>query len=191
MDIHSLPFTELLQKAIDGSAEAAGVLHERFASHLRRVIRRKLAAPLRRFFDSHDFLQDVWASFYAAPPVPGTFTEPDQLVAYLAGMASHKVTDAFRCRMQTAKHNGNGQVPFDSHALRQSRLHAAHTPSPSERLVLEEEWDRLLDAQPPQRRRMLELLRLGYNPVQIAAKVDVCAKTVRRFFHSLARQIAS
>ena len=98
MDIQSLPFNELLQQAVNGSTDAAHLLHERFESHLRRVIRRKLALPMRRFFDSHDFIQDVWTSFYASPPALGVFTRPQQLVAYLASVASHKVTDAFRNR---------------------------------------------------------------------------------------------
>jgi RNA polymerase sigma factor (sigma-70 family) len=189
MDIQSLTFTELLQQAIDGSTDAAETLHRRFASHLRRVIRRKLAVPLRRFFDSHDFLQDVWASFYASPPAPGVFTRPQQLVAYLASIASNKVTDAFRNRIQTIKHNANRQVSMDVSLLEKLEGRAARTPTPSQVFAEQERWDHLIAGQTEKNRRILELLRQGYTHEQVADAVQVNEKTVRRFLQSLAPQV--
>lgn len=191
MDIHSLPFADLLQNAIEGSTEAAQLLHERFAPHLRRVIRRKLALPLRRFFDSYDFLQDVWASFYAAPPVPGIFTRPQQLVAYLAAIASHKVTDAFRHRLQTSKHNANRQIPLDDTLMERLGEPTARTPTPSQVFAEQEQWDRLIAGQSSQNRLILELLREGYTHEQVAAKVQVNEKTVRRLLNTLAPRVRS
>ena len=103
MDFTSLSFQELLKWAIAGNADAARALYDRFEPHLRRVIRRKLSEPLRLLCESQDFLQDVWASFYAARPSPARFEAPEQLLRFLAEMATHKLADEALVRSLTRK----------------------------------------------------------------------------------------
>jgi RNA polymerase sigma factor (sigma-70 family) len=189
MDCQSLPFPDLLREAVNGSKDAARLLHERYASHLKRVIRKRLAIPLRRFFDSHDFLQDVWVAFYAAPPAPDAFRQSEQLVRYLASIATHKVTDAFRQRLQTAKNNANRQVALDEIMQAQREEPAARTPTPSELIVEREQWERLVAGQTPQNRWILELLRDGYTHEQVAQVVNISPKTVQRLVQTLAPRV--
>ena len=54
---------QLMRSVREGSEDAARMLFDRYAPHIRRVVRRKLHQKLRPQFDSVDFVQDVWASF--------------------------------------------------------------------------------------------------------------------------------
>ncbi len=191
MDLASLPFPVLLNLALDGDKEAAAFLHEQFASHLKRVIRRRLADPMRRFFDSHDFLQDAWKSFYAAPDVPRTFTRPEQLVRFLESIANHKVTDAFRRQLQTAKNNANRQVGLEDGKTDHSAEPIARAPSPSQLFAEQDLWNRLIAGQSAQNRHILELLRQGYTQQQAADSADVNERTVRRLVKTLAPLVRS
>src|SRR5262249_14283511 len=57
----------LMERIRAGSQEAARELCDRYGSHILRVVRRKLDKKLRSKFDSVDFLQSVWTSFFVNP----------------------------------------------------------------------------------------------------------------------------
>src|SRR5262245_4115649 len=99
-----MDFAELMQRLAAGSPDAADELYTLFGGHVRRIIRQRLGPQLRREFDSLDFLQDVWASFFAEPRV---FRLPSDLTAFLFSVARHKVTDKVRQRVRTQKCNQN------------------------------------------------------------------------------------
>src|SRR4051794_13286523 len=79
-----------------GSGDAARRLHEGYGRHVLRAVRRHLPAALRPKFDSLDFTQAVWLSFFVGVTPARAFDTPDALAAYLTGMAFHKVIDAVR-----------------------------------------------------------------------------------------------
>src|SRR5688572_23874581 len=60
-------FSTLMQCVREGSADATKELLDRYGPHVLRVVRRKLNRKLRPKFDSVDFVQDVWASFFTTP----------------------------------------------------------------------------------------------------------------------------
>ena len=70
-------FALLMQSVREGSQEAARTLFERYGPHIRRVVRRKLHQKLRPQFDSVDFVQDVWASFFAQQGRQASFESRD------------------------------------------------------------------------------------------------------------------
>ncbi|HMF35814.1 MAG TPA: ECF-type sigma factor, partial [Isosphaeraceae bacterium] len=55
---------ELLARIKNGDEEAARELLNRYESKVRLVVRRQLPRLLRPRFDSIDFLQSVWGSFF-------------------------------------------------------------------------------------------------------------------------------
>ena len=55
---------ELLARIKNGDEEAARELLSRYESKVRLVVRRQLPRLLRSRFDSIDFLQSVWGSFF-------------------------------------------------------------------------------------------------------------------------------
>ena len=58
-------------------------------------------------FDSADIAQAVWASFFGEPIDMGKFATPDDLIRYLAGIASNKVRKAQRDNFGLKKRNAD------------------------------------------------------------------------------------
>jgi RNA polymerase sigma-70 factor (ECF subfamily) len=177
-------FATLMHRLEEGSADAARELFERYGPHIRRVVRRKLHQKLRSKFDSLDFVQDVWASFFAATDRPRRFEQPAALIAFLVRVAHNKVVATFRQRFQTDKYNVNRERSLDSAVVGPTDL-AAREPSPSQLAVAREQWDRLLKGQPPHYQRILVLLRQGRTHEEIARELDVNERTVRRVIQKL------
>src|SRR5262249_46024260 len=178
-------FNALLQRLRAGDEEAARFLLARYGPHILRVVRRRLDRKLRSKFDSLDFMQDVWASFFAQRPPENAFASPQALFAFLATLARNTVVEAVRQRFVGKKYNINRECSLeDSEGGRGQR--AAHQATPSEIVVAQEEWDRLLDRRSPEQQQILVMLRLGYTHAEIAGKLGVCEKTVARLVQKIA-----
>jgi RNA polymerase sigma factor (sigma-70 family) len=188
VDAPPMEFAELMRQLAAGSREAADQLYRLYGKHVRRVIRHKLAPELRREFDSTDFLQDVWASYFAQPRV---FESPADLTAFLFSLARHKITDKYRQRIQTQKYNHNRTRPLDSTTLQRLGEPAARTPPPSHEFAAREQWDRLNRGLPDRERRILDLLRQGYTHAQIGQALGVHEKMVQRLVRRLRPRVAS
>ena len=79
---------EFLQRIHDGDQDAARDLLARYEGEVRLVVRRQLPRLLRSRFDSLDFLQSVWGSFFhRVRTVPTEFDDARHLVAFLARAA--------------------------------------------------------------------------------------------------------
>lgn len=184
MKDYEAEFTRLLQEIRAGSQEAARIFVEEYGEHLLRVIRRKLQKNLRPKFDSCDFLQDVFASFFHAPPSPDTFATPEAFLKYLTMMASNKVNEVTRhC---TATQRGNVGQEQSMSAAPFAIMHLAQGPTPSEVFIAEETKQRMEQSAPGgNNQQILELLRLGYNQEEIAERLGLSRKTVYRLVRRL------
>src|SRR4051794_1085352 len=88
---------ELLARIREGDEEAARELLARYESKVRLVVRRQLPRLLRSRFDSLDFLQSVWGSFFHRVRTGATdLDEERNLIAFLAWAARNKVIDEYR-----------------------------------------------------------------------------------------------
>ena len=173
-------FRLLLTQVKDGSHEATRELIERYGPHIFRAVRRKLNKAIRAKFDSVDFVQVVWASFFAVPQKLVEFDRPEELIGYLAAMAHNKVVDEIRRRMETDKYNVNREQSLDDSARGLGARLTTRQPSPSEVAVADELWERLLQGKPDRHRRIIELRRNGYTYQQIAYQLGLNERTVRR-----------
>jgi RNA polymerase sigma factor (sigma-70 family) len=178
-------FHALMQRVLAGSEEAAQELFDGYAPYLLRAIRRRLNGRIRSKFDTQDFAQDVWASFFAEAPNKRVFDTPDALVAFLTTLARNKVIDAVRQRTQTQKRDVNREQSIDSQRFDKEQL-AANQATPSQIVMSQEEWRTFLGKQPPVYRRMFILLRAGKTTVEIAEELGVDQRTVRRVVERLA-----
>src|SRR5712672_2107122 len=87
----------LIDRIQSGNEEAARELLERYESKVRLVVRRQLPRLLRSRFDSIDFLQSVWGSFFHRIRTgPNDLQEERNLIAFLAWAARNKVIDEYR-----------------------------------------------------------------------------------------------
>jgi len=179
-------FAQLMERVRTGCPEAARELFERYGKEIQLVVRKRLNPRLRTQFDSLDFAQDAWASFFHIPPEQYTFETPKELVNFLTRIARHKVIDEYRRRQRTLKHNRH-----DVHELPKRpdgvgiREPASRHPTPSQVAVAEEQWDQMLQNKPPQVRRALEMLRDGHSHREIAECLGVPTKLIQRVLQDL------
>lgn len=173
-------FRSLLRATLDGDPEAAARLCRDYEEPILRVVRRKLLPQLRSRYDSLDFVNDVWASFFANPPKDERLASPQSLVAYLAQMASNKVVEARRSST-AAKNNIDRETPLDA----ATRTHRAggipgRDATPSQIVGAEDEFQRLLRGRSPMHQAILNLLRDGMTYREIADRLNTTEKTVQR-----------
>ena len=138
-----------------------------------------LSRRLRPQFDSIDFLQQVWKSFFAGNLGPREFESPEALVAYLSAMACNKVADQGRI-YSTYKRSANRL------AVPQSPAEVpASNPSPSQELSAGESLEIILRGQPPHVQRIVQMRQDGCTNEDIAADVRMSVKFIQRVLQRL------
>jgi len=171
-----------------GDEEAARDLLVRYEAQVRLVVRRQLPKLLRSRFDSLDFLQSVWGSFFRrihAGPVE--FEDPKYLVAFLARAARNKVIDEYR-RAASQKNDIRREEPIWVEGRGVRDLPGEHE-SPSELAEARETFDRLSGLLPVERRSLLTLKAEGLTNREIGERLGVSERTVRRVIEDLRRRV--
>lgn len=181
-------FQELLRQVADGSEVAAWTLVDRYGEAVRRAVRRALSERLRTQFDSLDFVQLVWKSFFSRESGADRFRTPAELVAYLATMARYKVGMEARRRLMTKKHNLNREVSMDAHEEILLTVQDAG-PGPMDVAIARERWSQLIDGHPAHYRRILQMKLQGHTCVEIAKRLQIDESTVRRFLKRLVGEV--
>jgi RNA polymerase sigma-70 factor (ECF subfamily) len=72
-------FRSLMEQLRQGSQDAAWELIEQYGPLVKRVVRRNLDHGLRSKFDSVDFVQAVWGSFFRNRTRLDKFAAPENL----------------------------------------------------------------------------------------------------------------
>lgn len=184
LERHLDEFGALMERVLAGSQTAARELVEGYGHYILYVIRRRLHDQLRSKFDSRDFEQEVWASFFANLPKKQAFQSPEELIGFLTSLARNKVVESVRQRLRAQKYNVIRETPLGD-APDAADL-PARQPTPSEVAMGREEWDRLLQNQPAAYRCILALLRVGKTLQETARELDVSERTVRRVIDKVA-----
>jgi RNA polymerase sigma-70 factor (ECF subfamily) len=177
-------FRSLMERVRSGSDEAARELFDRYSGHVARVVRRRLHARLRTQYDSLDFLQAVWASFFTAP-LHRALERPEDLIGYLSRMACNKVVDANRRRFGAQKEDARRERSLEAPEGGWGAEVSARQPTPSQVAIAEESWEKMLEGQPAPLRRALVMLRQGHTYRDIAAEVGLHPKALQRFLQKL------
>lgn len=179
-------FRNLMRRVGEGSDDAAWELVNRYGEEIRRAVRRMLNVKLRPKFDSLDFVQLVWKSFFGARNKFDQFGRPEELAAYLVTMARNKVGMEVRRRLMTQKYNVRHEQPFDRpHAAEGCLDTTGQQPTPPDIAIAHERWESLLRDQPNHYRRIIHLRLQGHTYQSIADVVHVDKRTVCRFFRKL------
>jgi RNA polymerase sigma factor (sigma-70 family) len=181
-------FEVQMQRVRAGSQRAVRALLERYKLPIFRVIRRRLHKELRSRYDSEDFVQSVWRSFFAIPPDKFEFESPEGLQAFLIDMAGKKVIDAIRKRLGTQKRDPNRSKSLDGSAAAAAGRVSARTPTPSQEAMGNELLAHLLDGRPAHHQQILLLLRQGKTHVEIAAELGMTERSKRRLIRELATE---
>jgi RNA polymerase sigma factor (sigma-70 family) len=176
-------FRALMWRIQEGSEDAAWELVEQYGDRIRRTVRRALNSRLRSKFDSLDFVQIVWSSFFRVRDRLCRFARPEDLAAYLMQMSRNKVGMELRRRLQTEKYNVDREHSLDESGVA-SQI-AADDPTPLNVAIAREQWNRILDHQPEHYRQIVQLRLRGHTHEEIAAALNLAECTVRRVLKRL------
>lgn len=183
MNVESLE--ELLQQLNCGDGDAAEQVFRTYEPYLRKVVRRMLPDRLRPKFDSIDVVQSVWADLFTAFRAGGMrFGSVPQLRAFLVRATRNRFIDRLR-QHQTASLR---EQPAEPRQL--ESLASARQPDPSEVMVAEELWERMLRHCPTEHQELLHLSRQGATASEIASQIGMHAGSVRRILRELAIRLA-
>lgn len=172
--------SQLLERAWKDSDGSAREVVERYAPYILRAVRRRLDKKLRSKFDSVDFVQAVWASFFAMPPDRVQFKRHQELVNFLMGLARNKVVDVVRQRLETQKYDIKREEPlFDSSPM-EARDVPTQGPTASQVAIAKEEWQRAENPGTPREERIVNWIKRGQSLEEIAKEIGVSVKTIRR-----------
>ncbi|HWE35478.1 MAG TPA: sigma-70 family RNA polymerase sigma factor [Isosphaeraceae bacterium] len=170
-----------------GDEGAARELLVRYEAEVRLVVRRQLPRLLRSRFDSLDFLQSVWGSFFRRVRTgPAEFEDSRHLVAFLARAAKNKVIDEYR-RAGSQKQDMHREEPLWAEGDSPRDL-AADIDTPSEVAQAREAFGQLRDLLPEDRREVLELKAQGLSSGEIGARLGISERTVQRVIEDLRRR---
>ncbi len=176
-----------LEKVRAGDEQAARELLNRYEAEVRLVVRRQLPKLLRSRFDSLDFLQSVWGSFFRrVRSGPSEFEDSRHLVAFLARAAKNKVIDEYR-RAASRKQDMHREEPLWGESGRPKEL-AAQTDTPSQVAQAHEVFDRLQSLLPQDRRSILDLKAEGLSSRDIGERLGISERTVQRVLEELRRR---
>ncbi len=172
-------FRLLMQRISEGSEEAAWELVEQHGEALRRAVRRALDRRLRTRFDSLDFVQQVWSSFFRTREHADRVTRPEELVALLVGITRNKVNMAVRRHLATEKRDLNRERLIDREGTED------HQATPEDMAIARERWSKLMEGQPNHYRQIICMKLQGYSCPEIAQSLNLAETTVRRFLDKL------
>jgi RNA polymerase sigma-70 factor (ECF subfamily) len=179
---------DFLKRIQAGDEGAARELLQRFEPEVRLVVRRQLPRLLRSRFDSLDFLQSVWGSFFRRMrDAPTDFEDSRHLVAFLARAAKNKVIDEYR-RAASLKNDMHREEPLWGDGRRPKEV-ADPIDSPSEVAQAHEVFDRLHSLLPEERRTILDLKAQGLSSKDIGDRLGVSERTVQRVLEELRRRM--
>jgi RNA polymerase sigma-70 factor (ECF subfamily) len=191
MSISTNEFEQLMERVRAGCPEAKCEVVERYGKHIQLIVRHRLSPRLRSQFDSLDFAQDAWASFFNVPVDRYFFKTPEELVNYLASIAHHKLVDVSRKRLQTVKHARHEEQPIRRQTDEDSGNEPpARQPTPSQLAIADEQRDLLQEGQPAHFRRALEMLHEGHTHQEVAQVLGVHPKMLQRMLQHLNRKLS-
>ncbi len=110
---HDDDFTDLMERARSGDPAAIHDFLARFDQEVLVMVRARLPRKLRPRFDSGDFVQAVWQSFFKDSDGPHReFANEAHLRGFLDGVVRNKVHAQHRRLTRTAKHNMAREEPL-------------------------------------------------------------------------------
>ena len=181
-------FTDLMARAKSGDEAAIRDFLSRFEREIRMMVRARLPKKLRAQFDSTDFVQAVWQSFFSdLRQNPRDFANTDHLRGFLARVVRNKVQEQHRRLTRTEKYNVTREQSLyirrgDREVLRDV---ISPGPSPSETAQAGDRLEQLIAGRSPIEVAVVTLRRQGLTHDEIAARTGMSERSVRRIIESV------
>lgn len=180
-------FRELLSGVSAGDHLASEQIVAEYGAHILRAVRRRMSRSIRESFDSEDFAQAVWASFFGHISVVERIGTQGELAGFLSRMASNKVIDAGRRKKNRRETHTQDELP----TVEKDHRRQLSQPTPSQFAVANEQWERLTDDEQERNQELLRQRRNGATHAEIAESMGVSDRHVRRILRRIARKQAS
>ena len=185
---HDDDFTELMRRARSDDPAAIREFLARFEREVQMMVRARLPKKLRTQFDSVDFVQAVWQSFFSdLRENPRDFANTEHLRAFLSGVVRNKVQEQHRRLTRTEKYDVAREQRLyvrrgDREVLREV---ISPEPSPSEMAQADDRMEQLTAGRSPRDIEVVRLRLQGLTFVEIAARTRLEERAVRRIIESV------
>jgi RNA polymerase sigma-70 factor (ECF subfamily) len=185
---HDDDFTELMARARTGDAVAIRDFLARFEREVRMMVRTRLPRKLRSQFDSADFVQAVWQSFFSdLGRKPHDFANTEHLRGFLAGVVRNKVREQHRRLTKTEKYNVSREERLYIRRGNRDVLRdvVSPDPSPSDAAQAGDRLKQLTAGRSQAEVDVLTLRHQGLTLIEIAARTGMNERSVRRVIASV------
>jgi RNA polymerase sigma-70 factor (ECF subfamily) len=179
---------DLLAQWRAGDEQAARQLFDRYVSQLLALARRRISQRIAGRVDAEDIVQSVFRTFFKRAR-EGQFhiEDPEDLCKLLARITVHKTLRqvAFhkRGKRDVGMEAGQGDEDHD-HLM----AVLASEPTPDETAVFLDELEHYLAKMTDEDRRILEMRMDGYSNVEIAGKLGITDRKIRRLMERIRGQ---
>ena len=178
-------FRDVIDRICDGSDDAVWEFIDKFGPHVQRAIRQRLHQQMRSKFDSVDFVQMVWASFFTHPKRMASFRDPTQLVKYLVGMAKNKVHQESRRRLEYQAYDLKRERNLEQKNGDDSQRLASNQ-TPSQMAIARERYDDLMREQTERNRQIVKMRISGKTYLEISESLGINERTARQVITEMA-----
>jgi RNA polymerase sigma-70 factor (ECF subfamily) len=178
-----LDVPDLIARAKLGDTAAFNQLMERFGGEVRMMVRGRLPKMLRGQFDSMDFVQAVWQSFFVdLKDGSPDFENARHLRKFLEGMARNKVFEQHRRLTKTEKYavKREERLYVRRGEREVERELVARGPTPSEAAQAGERLAQLTSGCSPREVEVITLRYQGLTLDEIASRTGMCERSARR-----------
>ena len=175
--------SDLIARAKAGDETAIREFVSRFEPEVRMMVRGRLPRMLRTQFDSMDFVQAVWQSFFAdLRSSSRQFENVHHLGGFLAGVARNKVYEEHRRLTRTKKHAlAREQSLYVRRGSREVELALiSPEPTPSQAVQASERLAQLVARCSPLEAQVITLRHQEMTFDEIARRTGVSERSVRR-----------
>jgi RNA polymerase sigma-70 factor, ECF subfamily len=173
---------KLVARCRAGDQDAARVLFDRFVDRLLVLARGRIGHRLASRFDAEDVVQSVFRTFFIRLRNDEfDFHGQDDLFKLLVRITVHKTLRAIAHHRAAKRDPGHEALQPGSSSDRDALAQALDAePSPDTIITFVDQLEHFLKQLPALDRQILELRLLGHSTEEIAAKVGIYDRKVRR-----------
>lgn len=163
-----------------GDQNAARQLFDRYVERLLALARRRISQRLASRVDPEDVVQSVFRTFFGRVKA-GQFhlEDPEDVCKLLARITIHKTLRQVAFH-KAAKRNASMETGHSEESQERLLEILDREPTPEEANTFLDQMEHFLDQLRPQDRQILEMRMQGYNNVEIAEKLGISDRKIRR-----------
>ena len=175
----------MLRGLIQGDQQAFVSFWERYSDRLHRIASRRLPRHLQRRIESEDVVQSVCRTFFRRMHEGRLdLRKHQQIWPLLCAITLNKVRMQIRYQLQDKRHPGREVQLAQATSESSNGCFPPEIPAdginPQEAVAFAEQLERILARLDDEQRQIIELRLDGYNGEDIADRLGISTRTVRR-----------